>query len=62
MDLINDITMLSMQMKAADFAQNYSVSVLKKVMDLPELSAELLADMLPATAAVPKGEYIDVFV
>ena len=60
MDLMNDIAMLSMQMKAADFAQNYSVSVLKKVMDMPELSAELL-DMLPAAAAIPKGEYIDVY-
>ena len=58
MDLMNDIAMMSMQMKAADFAQNYSVSVLKKVMDLPELSAELLSDMVPM---VPKGQYIDVY-
>ena len=58
MDLMNDIVMMSMQMKAADFAQNYSVSVLKKVMDMPELSAELLSDMVPM---VPKGQYIDVY-
>lgn len=61
MDLMNDIALLGMQMKAADFAQNYSMSVLKKVMETPELSAELISDMLPATAAVPKGQYIDVF-
>ena len=58
MDLMNDIAMMSMQMKAADFAQNYAVSVMKKVMDLPELSAELLSDMMPV---VPKGQYIDVY-
>ena len=62
MDLMNDIALLSMQMKAADFAQDYSVSVMKKVMDLPELSADLISDMLPATAAGPTGQYIDVFV
>lgn len=62
MDLMNSIAAMSMQMKAADFAQNYSMSVMKKVMDLPEQTAELLADMMPAAAVAPKGQYIDVFV
>lgn len=61
MDLMNDIALLGMQMKAADFAQDYSLSVMKKVMELPEQSAELLSELLPATAAIPKGQYIDVF-
>ena len=62
MDLMNDIAQLSMQMKAADFAQNYSISVMKKVMETPEMSAELISDMMPAAAMAPKGQYIDVFV
>ena len=61
MDLMNDIALLGMQMKAADFAQNYSISVMKKVMETPDLIGELINDMLPATAAVPKGQYIDVY-
>ena len=61
MDLMNDIALLSMQMKAADFAQNYSISVMKKVMEVPEMSAELLNDMMSAAPVVPKGQYIDVY-
>lgn len=61
MDLMNGIALMSMQMKAQDFAQNYSISVMKKVLDLPELSAELLTDMTDAISAVSKGQYIDVY-
>lgn len=59
MDLMNGIALMSMQMKAADFSQNYSISVMKKVMEMPELSAELLSDMMPV---IPKGQYIDMYV
>ena len=61
MDMMNDIAAMGMQMKTADFAQQYSVSVMKKVMDLSGQTAELLADMLPAAPMVPKGQYIDVY-
>ena len=61
MDMMNSIAATGMQMSAAEFAQNYSMSVMKKAMDLSEQPAELLADMLPAAAAIPKGQYIDVY-
>ena len=61
MDMMNDIAAMGMQMKAADFAQQYSGSVMKKVMDLPEQAAELLTDMLSAAPVAPKGQYIDVY-
>ena len=61
MDMMNNIAATGMQMSAADFGQSYSMSVMKKAMDLSGQTAELLADMLPAAAAIPKGQYIDVY-
>ncbi len=59
MDLMNSIASASMSMSAAQFAQQYSISLMKKTMDNEELAAQELLEMLPEIPA--KGQYIDVF-
>lgn len=58
MDLMNSIAAQSMSMSAAQFAQQYSLSVAKKAMETQELAAQELLDMLPQN---PMGQYIDVY-
>ncbi len=59
MDMVNSIAAQAMSMKAAQFQQNYSVSVAKKAMDSQELAAQEILSMLPDAPA--KGQYIDVY-
>ncbi len=59
MDMMSGIASQAMSMKAAEFAQNYSISVTKKAMDTQEMAAQELLEMLPDTPA--KGQYIDVY-
>ena len=62
MDMMTDIAAMAMDMKAAQFQQNYSLSVAKKAMDSGEEMAEtLINDMMPQIPQIPKGEYIDVY-
>ena len=62
MDMMTDIAAMAMDMKAAQFQQNYSLSVAKKAMDTGEEMAEtLINDMMPQVPQIPKGEYIDVY-
>ncbi len=61
MDMMEGIAAQAMSMKAAEFAQNYSVSVTKKAMDTQEMAAQELLEMLPDVSAMSKGQYIDVY-
>lgn len=47
MDLMNSIASSAMSMSAAQFAQNYSMAVTKKAMDVEELALKELTEMLP---------------
>lgn len=52
-------------MRSMLFAEQYSVSITKKAMAQEEMAAKEFIDMLPQipqTPAVPKGEYIDIYV
>jgi len=59
MDLMNSIAAQSVSMSAAEFSQQYAISVTKKAMDSQEQAAQALLEMLPPTP--PMGQYIDVY-
>lgn len=59
--MMESIAAMSMNMSAAEFAQNYSISVTKKTMESQELAAQELLKMLPEAPAMPKGQFIDVY-
>jgi len=59
--MMDSIASMAMEMSAAQFAQSYSISVTKKIMDTQELAGQELLNMLPATPAPAKGNYIDVY-
>lgn len=59
MDMMTGIAAQATSMSAAQFAQNYSISVAKKAMDTQELAAQEILQMLPDAPA--KGQYIDVY-
>lgn len=59
--MMESIAAMSMSMSAAEFAQNYSISVTKKTMETQELAAQELLKMLPETPALAKGQFIDVY-
>ena len=47
MDVMNSIAPSAMQMSAAQFEQQYSISVQKKAMEVEELALQELQEMLP---------------
>ena len=47
MDVMNSIASSAMQMSAAQFEQQYSISVQKKAMEVEELALQELQEMLP---------------
>lgn len=57
--MMESIASMAMDMSAAQFATNYSLSVTKKMMDTQELAGQELMRMLPATPG--KGQYIDTY-
>lgn len=63
--MMESIASMATSMKAAGFANNYSIAVQKKMMDTQELAAQEVLEMLPDVQqmqmAVPKGQYIDVY-
>jgi len=61
MDLASSIAAQSVGLSSAKVAQQYSVSVAKKVMDTQELAAQELLEMLPQQPQVPMGQYVDVY-
>ena len=58
MDLMTGVANMAMDMKAAQFAQNYAVAVEAKALDAMEEMGEGLLELM---TSVPKGEYIDVY-
>ncbi len=61
MDFTTEIAAMAMDMKAAQFQQNYSLAVTKKAMDATETAMQEMIDMMPEIPAPPKGEFIDVY-
>ena len=61
MDLSIGIADMAMSMKAAEFAQSYSVAVEKKVLDTMEMAGREVLELMNSVPAVPKGEFIDVY-
>lgn len=59
--MMESIAGMAMDMSAAQFATNYSISVAKKMMDTQELAGQELMKMLEAVPAPAKGQYIDVY-
>lgn len=57
--MMESIAGMAMDMSAAQFATNYSLSVTKKMMDSQELAAQELLKMLPPSPGV--GQYIDTY-
>ena len=60
-DMMTGIAAMAMDMKAAQFQQNYDLAVTKKAMNTQEDAAAKLLDMLPRTPQIPKGQYLDVY-
>ena len=57
--MMDSIVSSAMEMKAEQFAVQYSMAVTKKVMDTPEMAAQELLEMLPAVQN--PGQYIDTY-
>ena len=57
--MMDSIVSAAMDMKAAQFATQYSMAVTKKVMDTQELAAQEMLEMLPAVQN--PGQYIDTY-
>ena len=57
--MMESIAGMAMDMSAASFATQYSISVTKKMMDTQELAGQELLNMLPDIQSLPKGQYID---
>lgn len=61
MGMMESIASASMGLSSAKVAQQYSISVAKKVMDTQELAAQELLEMLPEQPQIPQGQFIDVY-
>ena len=61
MDMMSSIASMATSMKAASFANDYSLAVTKKVMDSQEMAAQEILEMLPDVTAMAKGQYIDTY-
>lgn len=59
--MMESIAGMAMDMSAAQFANQYSISVTKKAMETEELAAQELLNMLPDIQSLPKGQYIDTY-
>lgn len=57
--MMDSIVSSAMEMKAEQFAVQYSMAVTKKVMDTQEMAAQELLEMLPAVQN--PGQYIDTY-
>lgn len=57
--MMDSIAAVAMDMKAAEFAVDYSVAVTKKCMDTQEIAMQGVMRMLPPVSV--KGEYIDTY-
>lgn len=57
--MMDSIAAVAMDLKAAEFATDYSVAVTKKAMETQEVAYQNLIQMLPPVSV--KGEYIDTY-
>lgn len=57
--MMESIAGMATDLSAAQFANQYAISVTKKMMDTQELAGQELLKMLPPTPG--KGQYIDVY-
>ena len=60
--MMESIAAASMEMSAAQFSTEYAIAVTKKAMDMQELAAQEIMQMLPPTqVSGPHGQYIDTY-
>ncbi len=61
--MMESLAAMAMSMSAANFANNYSIAVTKKMMDSEELAMQEITKMLEAAvpAGPAKGNFIDVY-
>jgi len=52
---------MATQMSAAQFANQYALSVTKKMMDSQELAGQELMKMLEAVPTPGKGQFVDFY-
>lgn len=57
--MMDSIASMAMSLSQAQFSQEYSLAVTKKVMDTQEIAAQELLNMLPAVPT--KGQYVDTY-
>lgn len=59
--MMESIAGMATQMSAAQFANQYALSVTKKMMDTQELAGQELVKMLEAVPTPGKGQYVDFY-
>ena len=59
--MMESIAGAAMNMSAAQFANQYAISVTKKMMDTQELAGQELVKMLQAVPTPAKGQFIDCY-
>lgn len=59
--MMESIAGMAMDMSAAQVANQYAISVTKKMMDTQELAGQELVNMLPDLPAPSKGQFIDTY-
>ena len=59
--MMESIAGMATQMSAAQFANQYALSVTKKMMDTQELAGQELVKMLEAVPTPGKGQHVDFY-
>ena len=59
--MMESIAGMATQMSAAQFANQYAISVTKKMMDTEELAGQELMKMLEAVPTPGKGQFADFY-
>lgn len=59
--MMESIAGMATQMSAAQFANQYAISVTKKMMDSQELAGQELMKMLEAVPTTGKGQFVDFY-
>ena len=60
MDVMSGIASAAMNMKAAQFSQNYAIAVEAKALDAIEQMGNEMLELMNSVS-LPKGEFIDVY-
>lgn len=59
--MMESIAGMATQMSAAQFANQYAISVTKKMMDTQELAGQELVKMLQSVPTPGKGQFVDFY-